>query len=137
LLLEERERLTKSVSRPTSSDLFMSSAPKKQDIRRGTRISFEIPITVTSLDSVQPFSEPCLTVLVNPQGCAVRFRHPVDIGVAVRLEGLPARTIVTARVVNCIPIGEYEKFWLVGLALDQPCNVWGVEMPPEDWREFG
>jgi len=87
---EERERLTKSVSRPTSSDLFMSSAPKQQDIRRGTRISFEIPITVTSLDSVQPFSEPCLTVLVNPQGCAVRFRHPVDIGVAVRLEGLPA-----------------------------------------------
>jgi len=112
----------------------MSSAPQKQDTRRGTRISFEIPIIVTSLDSAHPFSEPCTTLLVNPQGCAVRFRRPLEIGVAVQLEGLPVETSVSARVVNCIAIGEYEKFWLVGLALDEPGNVWGVEAPPEDWH---
>jgi hypothetical protein len=112
----------------------MSSAPQKQDTRRCTRISFEIPIIVTCLDPVQSFSEPCMTLLVNPQGCAVRFRRPLEIGLAVELEGLPVETSVTARVVNCIAIGEYEKFWLVGLALDEPGNVWGVETPPEDWR---
>jgi hypothetical protein len=74
-----------------------------------------------------------MTLLVNPQGCAVRFRRPLAIGTAVQLEGLPARTSVIARVVNCIPIGEYEKFWLLGLALDEPGNVWGVQTPPEDW----
>jgi len=55
------------------------------------------------------------------------------IGAGVQLEGLPAGTRVTARVVNCIPIGEYEKLWLLGLALNEPGNVWGVQTPPEDW----
>ena len=54
----------------------------------------------------------------------------LEIGAVVRLEGLPTRTAVTARVVNCIPI---EKFWLLGLALDEPGNVWGIQSPPEDW----
>jgi hypothetical protein len=49
------------------------------------------------------------------------------------LEGLPGKRSVTARVVNCISLGEYEKFWLVGLTLDEPGNVWGIEKPPEDW----
>jgi hypothetical protein len=26
------------------------------------------------------------------------------------------------------------KFWLLGLALDEPGNVWGIATPPEDWR---
>ncbi len=111
----------------------MSSAPNKSQTRRGTRIPCEIPITLTSLDPIHPFSEPCLAILVNPQGCAVRFRRPLEIGVAVRLEGLPARTNVTARVVNSISLGEYEKVWLLGLALDEPGNVWGIKTPPEDW----
>jgi len=40
---------------------------------------------------------------------------------------------VTARVVNCIQLGEYEKFWFLGLMLDEPGNVWGIASPPEDW----
>jgi len=96
----------------------MSSAPNKSQTRRGTRIPCEIPITLTSLDPIHPFSEPCLAILVNPQGCAVRFRRPLEIGAPVRLEGLPARTNVTARVVNSISLGEYEKVSLLGLALD-------------------
>lgn len=102
--------------------------------RSGTRIPCEIPIILTSADSAHPFSEPCLIILVNPQGCAVRCRRPLEIGAAVQLEGLPADTRVTARVVNSIRIGEYTRFWLLGLALDEPGNVWGVETPPADWQ---
>ena len=109
-----------------------SSAPNRPQ-RSGTRIGCEIPITLASLDGAEPFSEPCLILLVNPQGCAARFGRPLGTGTAVRLEGLPAGTRVTARVVNCIPIGEYERFWLLGLALDEPGNVWGIQTPPEDW----
>jgi hypothetical protein len=71
---------------------------------------------------------------VNPQGCAVRFGRPAEIGTAVRLEGLPANHSVTAQVVNCIQLGPYEKFWVLGLMLDEPGNVWGIENPPEDWH---
>jgi len=108
----------------------LPSFSNQKAARRGTRVSFEIPITLSSLDPEHPFSEPCQTHLVNPQGCAARFRRPLEIGATVRLDDLPAGTSVTARVVNCIPI---EKFWLLGLALDEPGNVWGIKTPPEDW----
>ena len=114
-------------------NLNLNSFSDQRAVRSGTRIPCEIPITLASLDPIHPFSEPCLAILVNPQGCAVRFRRPLEIGAAVRLEGLPARTNVTARVVNSISIGDFEKLWLLGLALDEPGNVWGIKTPPEDW----
>jgi hypothetical protein len=96
-------------------------------------MSYEIPITLTRMDSAHSFCEAGLTILVNPQGCAARFQRPLETGTAVRLEGLPTGASATARVVNCIPIGDYEKFWLLGLALDEPGNIWGIPFPPEDW----
>ena len=75
-----------------------------------------------------------MTLLVNLQGCAARFGRPLKIGAPVRLDGLPVKHMVTARVVNCIRPGEYEKFWILGLMLDEPGNVWGVKSPPEDWH---
>ena len=116
-------------------DLNVGSIEKKPGVRRGTRIPCEIPITLTSLGPAQPFSDQCLIILVNPQGCAVRFARPLEIGATVRLEGLPASTEVTARVVNCISMGQYEKLWLLGLALDEPGNVWGLQSPPPDWTQ--
>lgn len=34
-------------------------------------------------------------------------------------------------------MGEYEKLWLLGVALDEPANVWGIQSPPEDWTQVG
>ena len=113
--------------------LNVASIAKKSGGRRGTRIPCEIPITLAGLDPAQPFSDGCLVILVNPQGCAVRFPRPLEIGVTVRLEGLPVSTDVTARVVNSISMGPYEKLWLLGLTLDEPGNVWGIPSPPADW----
>ncbi len=103
------------------------------DARGGTRISCRIELILTTLDETPPRSDPCLVVLVNTRGCAARFSRPLKVGSAIRLEGLPTKTSVTARVVNCIPLGEFEKFWFLGLMLDKPGNVWGIESPPEDW----
>jgi len=115
--------------------LNVGPTDKKAGLRRGTRIPCEIPVTLTVLDSSQPFSGECLVILVNPQGCAARFGHPLEIGTAVRLEGLPASTAVTAQVVNCILLGKFEKLWLLGLALDEPGNVWDIQSPPDDWTQ--
>jgi hypothetical protein len=84
------------------------------------------------MDGVHPFSEPCVVILVNPYGCAARFGRALEIGAVVQLEGLPVRERVSARVVTGIHL-EYEKFWILGLALDEPGNVWGIKTPPEDW----
>ena len=111
-------------------NLELSSFSNQKSVQRGTRMSCEIPVTLSSLDATHPFSEPCLIILVNPQGCAARFCRPLEIGTALQLEGLPTKTKVRARVVNCISI---EKFCLLRLALDEPANVWGIQAPPEDW----
>jgi hypothetical protein len=101
--------------------------------RRGTRIRWEIPVTVASLDTTDIFSELSRTIVVNLQGCRVRLSRQLPLGAQVRLAGLPGRRRVTARVATCTFVGNYEKSWLLGLALDQPENVWGVVTPPEDW----
>jgi hypothetical protein len=123
---------TNSDSRDKSLALGNSGPRNKQMRQSGTRIPCQIPAKLTSLDPTRPFADSCLVILVNPQGCAVHFRHPVKIGTAVKLEGLPSGR-VTAQVVNCISLGEHQKFWLLGLALAEPGNVWGVEAPPDDW----
>ena len=104
----------------------------RTEARRGTRIPCEIPVTLVNLDPLHPFSESCQILLVNLKGCAARSTRPVEIGAAVELQGLPTRT-VTAQVVTCISLGEYEKIWLLGMELHNPGNVWGIEPVPEDW----
>jgi hypothetical protein len=105
------------------------------EARRGTRVPCETAINLTSLDVTNPFSEPALVILANPQGCGIRFGRLLEIGASVQLKGLPVPLgrRVTAQVVNCISLGHYEKFWLIGLRLDEPGNVWGIENPPADW----
>jgi len=73
-------------------------------------------------------------VVVNAQGCGVRTRRNLEVGLDVLVE-LPTGAAVTARVANSVPLGKDGKFWLVGIALDEPGNIWGLRPAPEDWGE--
>ena len=101
--------------------------------RRSTRIRTQIPFRLTRLDTDVRTSERCYTLVVNPQGCGVRLSKPLEPGVPVELDELPGGTSVTARVANCVPLGTEGKYWLVGIALDQPGNVWCIRPEPADW----
>jgi hypothetical protein len=114
--------------------LNLSSKPQQNVARGGTRIPCEIPVTLTSPNPCAPFSQPCCVILANLRGCAVRSPAPLPVGTAVNLEGLPSQAAVQAKVVHCISLGEFEKLWLVGLALNESNNVWGIDPVPEDWR---
>jgi len=111
----------------------LSLSVKKATQRNGTRIPCAIPITLRGLDAAHPLSEQGEIILVNLRGCAARFTHPVRIGYTVELQGLPTDTNVTARIVSCISLGKRENLWLLGLELDEPGNVWGIEAVPADW----
>ena len=112
-----------------------SSTGRKKASRGGTRVPCEIPVVLTSLDPQHPFSRPCQVILANMGGCAVRSPQPLLIGTVVHLNDLPMKKEVVARVVNCISLGEYEKLWLLGLALVEPANVWGIDPEPDDWKQ--
>lgn len=79
------------------------------------------------------FSELSRTVVVNLHGCGLRLSRSLPVGAQVRLAGLPGHKRVTARVVTCSFLGNFAKSWLLGLALETPGNVWGVDAPPQDW----
>lgn len=110
-----------------------STEKSPESARRSTRIRAQIPLRVTSLDPATPFSESGHTLVLNPQGCGVRLTRALEPGLAVSLDHLPAGKSVTARVANCVPLGTGGLWWMVGIALDEPGNVWGIRPAPADW----
>ncbi|HUJ96332.1 MAG TPA: PilZ domain-containing protein [Terriglobales bacterium] len=114
----------------------MASTPKAApQNRRSTRVKAQIPLCVSSVDPSVTFSEHCHTLVVNLQGCGVRLSQPLGSGVAVLLDELPSGQTATAHVANAVPLGANKKYWLVGLALDEPGNVWGIHPAPADWGQ--
>jgi hypothetical protein len=110
-----------------------SPAKSPESARRGTRIRAQIPLRLTSMDPAIKFSEQCHTLVVNMQGCGVRLARALEPGMPIRMDELPGGKSVMARVANCVPLGADGKYWLVGLALEQPGNVWCIHPVPADW----
>jgi len=114
----------------------MNSAPSVQDSpRRPTRIRTQIPIRVRSLDAASAFSEECHTLVVNPNGCGVRLRRSLEPGCRIMLEQLPGGNQAPAVVANCVPLGTDGKYWLLGVVLEKPGNVWCIYPVPADWGD--
>ena len=102
--------------------------------RRSTRIRAQIPFRLTSMDPTVRFSEPCHTLIVNTQGCGVRLTRPLEPGLEVQIDDLPTGQLAAATVANCVPLGTGGKYWLVGLALHEAGNIWGIRPAPADWE---
>ncbi len=101
--------------------------------RRSTRIRAQIPFRLASLDPAIPFSDHCHTLVVNTEGCGVRLGRPLEPGLPVLLDELPGGISAPAVVANCVPLGTGGNYWLVGLALEQPANIWCIHPAPADW----
>jgi len=104
--------------------------------RRGTRVRAQIPVRVSSLDPSSAFAENCHTLMVNPQGCGVRFPRPLTPGLQVRVENMPGGGAVTARVASSVPLNSTSKYWLIGISLDNPGNLWYLGPAPQDWGTY-
>jgi hypothetical protein len=102
--------------------------------RRSTRLRVEIPVTLTSLDRMHPLSAKCLALVVSPQGCGVRASQALPLETPVLLNDLPAGGSASGRVATCLPLGNDKKCFLIGVALYNYGNVWGITNPPEDWN---
>jgi hypothetical protein len=100
--------------------------------RRSTRIRVEILVSVTSLDRMRPFAERCMVLVVSAQGCGFRSTRPLQLETPIMMNDLPGGNSVTARVASCVPLGN--EGYLVGCALYNHGNVWGIADPPEDWN---
>jgi hypothetical protein len=102
--------------------------------RRSTRVRVEIPVIVTSMDRKHPFSAECTALVVSPQGCGFRASQALPLETPVLLSSLPGGGSASARVANCLPLGNDGKCFLIGVQLYNPENVWGIPDPPADWN---
>ncbi|HTA49132.1 MAG TPA: PilZ domain-containing protein [Verrucomicrobiae bacterium] len=102
--------------------------------RRSTRVRVEIPITVTSLDRKHVFAAECVALVVSAQGCGFRTPQALPLETPVLLSNLPGGGTASGRVANCLPLGSEGKQFLIGVALYNPGNVWGIADPPADWN---
>jgi hypothetical protein len=93
----------------------------------------EIPVIVTSMDRRHAFCAQCTVLVVSPQGCGFRTPQALPIETPVLLNELPSGGNASGRVASCIPLGTDGKFFLMGVSLYNPGNVWGIANPPEDW----
>src|SRR5215472_8812435 len=100
--------------------------------RRSTRLRVEIPVSVTSLDRMRPFAERCMVLVVSAQGCGFRSSRTLPIEMPILIADLPGGGTISARVANCLPLGN--DGFLIGASLYNPGNVWGIAHPPEDWN---
>jgi len=103
--------------------------------RHGTRVRAQIPVRLTSLEPVSTFSENCHTLMVNPRGCGVRFPRSLQPGSRVKVDQLPGGGSTTARVACSLPPSKGSKFWIIGIGVDTPGNLWCLAPAPEDWGE--
>ena len=103
--------------------------------RRSTRVRVEIPVSVISLDRKRPFGDRCTVLVVSAQGCGFRSSEALQIETPIMLSGLPGGGSVTARVANCLPLGNDGKWFLIGAALYTHGNIWGIADPPADWKD--
>src|ERR1700693_4813892 len=101
--------------------------------RRSTRLRVEIPASVISLDRRRPFGERCMVLIVSALGCGFRSSEALQVETPIMLSGLPGGGSVTARVANCLPLGNNGSSFLIGAALYTHGNVWKIANPPEDW----
>src|SRR5579862_8549234 len=104
-------------------------------MRRSTRIRWQIPIQITSVDPRFPFNETCETVAVNAHGCGVICHITLEKGTPVKVGLLPDNREVMAHIADVVKLGEDGRAWLLGVQLDVPGNVWGVRNPPHDWEK--
>ena len=110
----------------------MTAEKKQPNTRSGTRVPCNIPVTVAELNAIGRIHERCVIILANLQGRTVKCLRSIPVGTTVQIKGLPTEAVATARVVNCIDIHS-ESVWLIGLALKEFGNVWGIPSPPRDW----
>ena len=114
-----------------------------EEHRRSHRVPYSARVFVLSLDPTLIFAGHCETTEVNSHGCEIHASRPFDNGAWLCLGNLPGNHVATARVVHSVVTDPVQKTYSyetesaqkyrVGLELDTPGNVWGIEWPPMDW----
>ena len=97
--------------------------------RRSTRVSLKITVEVDSLaGTLRTEGE---TIVVNLHGALISTATALSVGMTISVHVYLTDKRATAQVVYV----DTENALHCGIELHKPQNIWGVSLPPGDWRE--
>ena len=99
------------------------------NLRRSTRVPLKVVIAIEGgAESRTCDGE---TIVVNLQGALIATAIGLSVGMRISIHVYLTDKRAKARVVYADP----ENPLRCGVELDQPLNIWGVPLPPDDWDE--
>jgi hypothetical protein len=97
--------------------------------RRSTRVPLKVAIAVES--GAKSLTCDGETVVVNLHGALISTTIGLSVGMRISIHVYLTDKRAKARIVYVDP----EKPLRCGIELDQPRNIWGVPLTPDDWDE--
>lgn len=98
-------------------------------MRRSTRVPLKVVIAIE--DGTETRTCDGETIIVNLQGALIATAVGLSTGMRISIHVYLTDSRAAARVVYIDP----ENPLHCGIALDEPRNIWGVPLPPNDWDE--
>jgi len=107
----------------------MASKATFQESRRSTRVALKVVITVEGgAESRTCEGE---TIVVNLHGALITTAIGLSSGMRISIHVYLTDKRAAARVVYIDPKNPLR----CGIELDEPRNIWGVSVPPDNWEE--
>jgi hypothetical protein len=107
----------------------MSSRAMFRESRRSTRVPLKVAIAVErDAENLTCEGE---TIVVNLHGALISTTLALSVGMRISIHVYLTDKRANARIAYVDP----EDPLRCGVELDQPRNVWGVPLPPDDWDE--
>jgi len=104
-----------------------TSDEPRSERRRSTRVPIRVQIEVQAT-GLKCEGE---TIIVNLHGALLKTTAPLELGVRITIVVQLTSKSADARVVFVSRLHPLE----FGIALEKFQNIWGVPLPPADWRE--
>jgi len=107
----------------------MTSPQLTRESRRSTRVRLKVGIEATGV--TEPLTCDGETIIVNRHGALISTAARLRVGMKIQIHVIPTNTRAAANVVYVDP----DRPRLCGIGLVIPENIWGVEIPPDDWNK--
>ncbi len=105
----------------------MPSTAAFHPLRRSTRVPLNVVIAIEGGGETRTCEGE--TIVVNLQGALIATAIGLSTGMKISIHAYVTDKRAAARVVDIDPKNPLH----CGIELDEPRNIWGVHLPPNDW----
>jgi hypothetical protein len=107
----------------------MCPEPIDRENRRSTRVRIKVQLEAQGV--TEPLTCEGETVIANRHGALISTTVALRVGMNIEIHVILTGKRALAGVVYVDP----DRPRLCGIGLEKPENIWGVSLPPDDWRE--